>query len=78
METTNPLSRISIRLGTSKLVQISAEEMNMLQKIRAVVPDVLVMIDNGVFDFKRGVSHIHRDDAGQLRKIVVELTKWSK
>ena len=70
---------ITIKVGTpSRNTHINEDEYIILHRLRVNLPDILVMLDHGVFDFKRGRALIHRDDAGQLRKIEVELIKWSK
>ena len=68
----------TIKIGSTKMVQVTQEEMRVLERIYPVIGDLSVMLDGGVFDFKRGRAVIHRDETGQLRKIEVELTRWSK
>lgn len=70
---------VTIKIGTaSGVTKIGPEEYVVLQRVRKNLPDILLMLDHGVFDFKRGRAIIHRDDAGQLRKIELELIRWSK
>lgn len=43
-----------------------------------IYSDVLVMVESGVFDFKAGKAIIHRDADGNIRKIDMELVRYSK
>lgn len=68
-----------ISIGTGKnLVYLSNEELLALEKLKPILPDIRIMVDFGVFDFRSGRALIHRDGDGALRKIEVELTKWIK
>lgn len=70
---------VTIKIGTaSGVTKIGPEEYVVLQCVRKNLPDILLMLDHGVFDFKRGRAILHRDNEGELRKIEMDLTTWSK
>ena len=70
---------INAIVGTSQnVIRITGDQMLAFHRIQRILPDIQLMIDEGVFDFKRGRAIIHRDDNGILRKIDLEVTKWSK
>ena len=71
-------NKIMITGSVREVVSFSKEEVETFYRLKPVFEDLIVMIDHGVFDFKRGRAILHRDDDGQLRKIMIELTKWSK
>ena len=63
--------------GELRLVKLSPDDVVAFNKIREVMPDVAVMIDAGVFDFRSGSMVIHRDLSGKLQKIEVgNMVKW--
>jgi len=68
-----------IPIGSVKnLVYLSNEEMATLRRLNAYMPDISVMIESGVFDFKRGRALLHRDGEGRMRRIEIELVKWNE
>ena len=70
---------INAIVGTSQnVIRITGDQMLAFHRIQRILPDIQLMIDEGVFDFKRGRAIIHRDDNGILRRIDLEVTKWSK
>ena len=73
------MNTLTIKIGTApSITTITPEEYVALQRIRVNMGDIMKMVDADVFDFRRGRAVIHRDDSGKLRKIELELTKWSE
>lgn len=58
--------------GTLKKIsiEINAEELVAFRQFQRILPDVTVMLEAGVFDFKAGSVIIHRDANGSLQLIV--------
>ena len=70
----SPLIPIS---SVKNLVYLTDNEIRELEQIQTIMPDIAIMRNNGVFNFKRGRAILHRDNDGQLRKVEVDLTKWN-
>jgi hypothetical protein len=64
-----------VKMGTATVI-ISKFDIKVIQEMKRISPDVNIMLEAGVFDFKNGKVIIHRDQDGKLRKIDLEITKF--
>ena len=57
-------------IRAKKTIELTAEELNALEAYRRIFPDISIMLEAGVFDFRGGSVIIHRDGDGKLQLIV--------
>ena len=56
-------------IGTAKspiIIELISQE----EVLRRIAPDIVILLEAGVFDFKGGSVTIHRDGEGHLQLIV--------
>ena len=60
------------------LIMLTNEEFLLFKRLEEVFPDLAVMLDQGVFNFRNGKAIIHRDDKGVLMGIDFDVKTWRR
>ena len=59
-----------------KFIQLSEGDIQAFQKFQHIYPELVIMLEAGVFDFKGGSVIIHRDADGKLQLIISNLAVY--
>ena len=66
----------TIRGTTSIQVTLTHIELSTLHRLQVYIPEIVKMIENGVFEFTNGQAVISRDHEGKLRKIEINQVRY--
>ena len=53
-------------------------ELATLSRLQGYMPEILKLVENGVFDVSNGQVTLHKDTNGKIRRIDIHVTKYNK
>ena len=59
-------------------IEVNPEEAELFKNFRKYQDDFVEMLENGVFDFKKGIAYIYRNDKGVITDINIMENKFKR
>lgn len=65
--------------GSSTIkINFTSMELATLSRLQGYMPEILKLVENGVFDVSNGQVTLHKDTNGKIRRIDIHVTKYNK
>ena len=69
------MTGVIFETGTATIT-LTADEFGVLMRLQPYWPDIAIMIQAGTFEFKNGMTEIHRDADGKIREINTKIKRF--